>query len=610
MDRLLSLIRGRTTVAVRGSAITLQCESSEHALDIIDCIDGTEPNALKVGDRVVCIVDSLQDIALGDIHQIHDIRRDGQLYYRFVGHNGAWYSEQCFRRAYRVDLQPKSKRNGSYSYAIDDGAGQFIAAAKPDEFVYPEFPPEVMEKLLGLNCFTEADIQGYIPPDSKLQIETNVDGHWKITINGEVRGHYSSAKVLAEHFALMVEECDRLRAQLEAINSESPQGTLDAEQDLQPDGCATVDAVTATEAPHKCEDCPIPCGQECINPPLQLREGGWYIDNDQSLHGPAHLDESKSKEYRWNVPFATKPNGNWWCYPDGRCCIGSRRLLREVEPPAKESKSPEALPINDPSKEDITSGGWIAHDGKGRTIPEETLVEFKTRCGMKGSGKAKDYRLWWWWDGLENSPLDIVAYRYMATGQNRFEAIFSDEVQIDNRDRFEAVMKQNSWIKHDGKGMPVEGPRLVQTRHRNGNENTTWIEAYRHGDCWNDDGSPYDITHYRLTGLCVSRRKPHSGPRPRCNECHEKELEKHRARRNKLRQNGCCINCAMPKGQCVCMRKPHVCKYQWDDLADEIAQAVEKAQRDGKGIHFAIRKVLGFYGVRTKRKRPGSGNNE
>ncbi len=60
----------------------------------------------------------------------------------------------------------------------------------------------------------------------------------------------------------------------------------------------------------------------------------------------------------------------------------------------------------------------------------------------------------------------------------------------------------------------------------------------------------------------------------------------------------------MPKHSCVCKirRKPYISKHQWDDLTEQIAIAVESAMREQRSLRKAIKEVLDFYDVPTKKR--------
>lgn len=60
------------------------------------------------------------------------------------------------------------------------------------------------------------------------------------------------------------------------------------------------------------------------------------------------------------------------------------------------------------------------------------------------------------------------------------------------------------WIKHDGKGMPVDGNTLVTVRFRDGREEKEHLNAFWWSpiagsrDHWTHTGHPADIIAYRV----------------------------------------------------------------------------------------------------------------
>lgn len=58
------------------------------------------------------------------------------------------------------------------------------------------------------------------------------------------------------------------------------------------------------------------------------------------------------------------------------------------------------------------------------------------------------------------------------------------------------------WIKHDGKGMPVDGETLVHVRFFDGSENYSPCPAIEWD--WGEDG-PKRITHYRIVSPNTDR---------------------------------------------------------------------------------------------------------
>jgi len=102
-----------------------------------------------------------------------------------------------------VELTDENQQAVADAAELPSGAVQEVGAG--DEI--PRFEPK-------LTADDVDSIRKTVDDVCKATVEHHADGSWQIFIAGESRGHYRDAQVLAEHFALAVQEIDRLRASL------------------------------------------------------------------------------------------------------------------------------------------------------------------------------------------------------------------------------------------------------------------------------------------------------------------------------------------------------------------------------------------------------------